>query len=222
MTSKTIIGIDFGKIDDPTALVAVRSPTAGMYEVAGAGRVPLGLSYTDTVGRLVAAIREVAYASTGSDIEVVADGTGVGVAVVDLLREQCDMPVVAVTFTAGNEASIDQPHYRGPVNASVPKVDLVTTTVVVAERGGLIIPDALAEADALRTELGNIERSVSAAGRQSFTHRSGTHDDLALALCCAVWWGQNRPVPPVERFAETDDSWVRTDTHNEWAPPRYL
>ncbi|MGB6659936.1 MAG: hypothetical protein WBE14_17600 [Xanthobacteraceae bacterium] len=41
-------------------------------------------------------------------------------------------------------------------------------------------------------ELKDFKRKVSEAGRVSFNARSGTHDDLVLAVAIAAWFAGNR------------------------------
>ncbi len=43
------------------------------------------------------------------------------------------------------------------------------------------------EADALEAELRTFRTEITAALHDTYSHRDGEHDDLLLALACAVW-----------------------------------
>ncbi len=119
---------------------------------------------------------------------VVADATGVGVPVTDLLRAAdlgCEM--TALTITGGARAS------RADGGWNVPKRDLVVGLEVMLETGSLKIATGLREGETFIKELTGMRVKVSAGRREQFeAWREGTHDDLVLAAALAYWrarWG---------------------------------
>jgi hypothetical protein len=148
-------------------------------------RLPLGTPYQEVVER----VREVARSEAlAGRCAVVVDATGVGGAVIDLLRAAdlgCEM--AAVTITGGPRAS------RSEGGWTVPKRDLVVGMEVMLETGSLRIAAGLPEGERFIKELTGMRVKVSAGGREQFeAWREGTHDDLVLAAALACWrarWG---------------------------------
>jgi hypothetical protein len=50
----------------------------------------------------------------------------------------------------------------------------------------------LTEGEALRNELQNFQRSVTAAGPSFFEHQTNEHDDLIFSIGISLWWAQHR------------------------------
>jgi len=148
-------------------------------------RWPLGTDYP-TIVRDVADLLNT-HPLNRAQIQLVVDATGVGAAVVDLLR-QSDMDwLVAVTIHAGNAATFDGR------TASVPKRDLIGAVSVVLEQRRLQIARALRDADALERELQNFRRRITPAGSETMSSwRERDHDDLVLALALAVWYRERQ------------------------------
>jgi len=70
----------------------------------------------------------------------------------------------------------------------VPKIVLVSHLDARLHTGELRFADDLSEAEAIKDELANFQRHVSAAGRATFEARSNTHDDIVLSVGLALWW----------------------------------
>ncbi len=66
--------------------------------------------------------------------------------------------------------------------------------------GELKIAEALQESEALKNELKDFARKVSESGRVTFNARSGSHDDLVLALAITLFAALNRPFFSVEEL----------------------
>jgi hypothetical protein len=120
---------------------------------------------------------------------VVVDGTGVGAAVVDLLRASrpgCE--VTAVTITSGKRESCKAAAW------SVPKRNLIGELQAVLARGELRIARRMREAGALVRELGDVRMTAGrGAGRVRIgADGYGEHDDLAIAVALACWRAQKK------------------------------
>ncbi len=150
-------------------------------------RVALGTSYQDVVGR----VREVARSGElAGRCTVVADATGVGGPVIELLREAglgCEL--AAVTITGSQRATREGGEWH------VPKRELVVGLQVMLETGSLRIAAGLREGETFMRELTGMRVRVSAARHEQFgAWREGTHDDLVLAAALACWRAKWRPV----------------------------
>lgn len=183
-----IVGLDLGQQQDYTALAIIES-TGEVYSVRHLERFKLGTSYSKIVKR-------VKKLSQGEPLQgrapLVVDATGVGRAVVDMLR-QADLAPMAITITAG--AAVAHP---APDEWHVPKRDLVGVLQVLLQNGHLKVAEELPEASVLKREMLGFKVKITQAANDIYgTWREGEHDDLVLAVAVACWWGKNRPEPRI-------------------------
>ena len=178
------VGLDLGQSADYTALAVVEKAAGGDLHLRHLERYPLRTPYpeiADAVGGLFEA-----EALRGAELFV--DGTGVGVAVTDLLRER-DLRFVSVTITGGERVT------GGGGAYGVPKKDLVAALEVPFHNGALKVAEGLPLWPALRSEMLNFRRKISlATGRDSYEHwRESDRDDLVLAAALACWGAARKP-----------------------------
>ena len=193
-----VIGVDLGQSHDHTA-IAVDEVTQDMgatrlerkHHLVHLERLPLGTPYPIVVAR----VNEVFKISRTSEwpVKIVVDQTGVGQAVVDLLRP--GLPVVPVTITAGDTETVVDGAFR------VPKRNLVSSLQVLLQSGQLQIAAGLADASVLVDELLAFKIHVNIRGHDSYGNdvglwRENPHDDLVLATALACWWGRRPVIPP--------------------------
>jgi hypothetical protein len=190
MSSDFFVGLDLGQAQDFTALAVLERPLVegseeSSYALRHLVRWPLGTPYTTivpAVARLVAAAP-----LCGSDL--VADQTGVGRALVDMLRAALVSRVVPVTITGGHAVSMTPDG-----SFHVPKKELVTSLQVLLQGRRLQIARSLPQARTLTRELQNFQVRITAAANETFgVWREGQHDDLVLAVALACWWAQRCP-----------------------------
>ncbi len=160
----TLIGLDLGQRQDPSALATIEQHRDGdepsRYKVRRLKRW-LGVPYPAIVDEL--ASRLPAWGMTSRDTLVV-DETGVGVAVVDLLR-RARLPTgfVPMTITVGLAAT------RTPAGGwHVPKKDLVAVVTVLLEQRRLEVAEGLPETPTLTRELENFRTKVTAAANDVY------------------------------------------------------
>lgn len=194
MPTDHIIGLDLGQAQDYTALAVVeREATPGsaaFYSVRHLHRFPLGTPYT----AIVPAVVELANAHPLSGCPVIADQTGVGRGVVDLLRKAKGSPrIIAATITGGSKASVEEDGLYQCYH--VPKKDLVTALQLLLQSRRLKVAASLPEAGTLTRELQAFRSKVNvASGNESFeAWRERDHDDLILAVALACWWLDRHP-----------------------------
>jgi hypothetical protein len=155
-------------------------------------RPDLGTRYTEDadgnpgiVERVAAMVRRPPISNTPSAI--VCDKTGVGHGVLENF-DRARLGTIAITLHGGSSITRDKqrPGYH------VSKRDVVTTTQVLLQNGLLKIAPSLEHAATLRRELLNFRVKIDPrTAHDSYEHwREGDHDDLVLAVSCAVWFRQ--------------------------------
>ncbi len=189
MLDRYIIGLDLGQAQDYTALAVLQRPAAlppegkCSYALRHLRRFPLGTPYTEIVPAVAALVQ----ASPLAHPPIVVDHTGVGRAVVDMLRKVGW--VVPVTITGGYSVTeAEDGCYH------VPKKELVTSLQVVLQTRRLHIARDLPDAPVLIREMQNFRVKITLAAHETFgAWREGEHDDLVLAVALACWWAERNP-----------------------------
>lgn len=181
-----IIGLDLGQMQDYTA-IAVAERLGGSrkdraYHLRHLERFKLGTSYPDVVNRVKELLNT---EPLKGNSHLVADATGVGVPVVDILR-QAGLSPIPVLITGGDSVSTSGVFWRAP------KRDLVALLQVLLQSGRLKIAEGLPEARTLINELLAFKVKITVSANDTYgVWREGVHDDLVLAVALAVWWGQS-------------------------------
>jgi hypothetical protein len=186
--SDWIVGVDFGRQNDRTAVAAIEMVPAASLDDGSRSRTwldlrhlerfPVGMPYPDQCSRL-AALLEGTSAFEGR-ARLVVDATGVGVAVADELRTVLTRAFVELTITGGSHVQEDGRRM------SVPKRDLVSRLAVTMQQRRIRIPRGLPEYATLYDELQAFSVTITDAGTDVYGARKG-HDDLVLAVSYAVW-----------------------------------
>jgi hypothetical protein len=193
MLTAYYLGLDLGQTQDFTALAVLQCtlPDSGETEadppehaLRHLQRFPLGTPYTE----IVPAVAHLTGAEPLCGSPLVVDQTGVGRAVVDMLRQAAGW-VVPVTITGGHAVTrVEDGSYH------VPKKELVTCLQVVMQARRLQIARSLPDAALLVRELQNFQVKITAAANETYgVWRDGQHDDLVLAVALACWWAERHP-----------------------------
>lgn len=200
------IGLDLGQAQDYTAFVVIERPQMPKtieigqegrspevvkpkpaYSLRHIDRFPLNTPYT----RISRAMKQVMTAPeilAGSCL--VVDATGVGKAVVDLLKQE-GLPLYQVTITGGEKVNRDGNAF------TVPKRDLVAILQILLQNKRLQISANLPLAQLLVKELLDFKMKIDAkTAHESFgAWREGSHDDLVLATAMAAWYAETFGLP---------------------------
>jgi hypothetical protein len=201
--TKYALGADLGQSMDPTALCVLEHTHAfrdwerggadqheDTFDVRHLQRLPLGLSYPNVVQEIA---RLLARPPLVGNCELVIDQTGVGAPVGDLMNV-AGLDPLRVSITAG----ADQNYTNGSWHVS--KQVLISTLDARLHTGELRFAAELTEAGAMKEELKDFRRHVSASGRFQYEARATKHDDLVLAVAIALWSCTGRPVAPAAHF----------------------
>lgn len=201
---KFIIGLDLGQSQDSSALaileriepppkeradlaptgesLATTTETATAlhrYECRHLHRYPLGTRYPAIVENIGQLMRMDALSG---QCRLVIDATGVGRPVCDMFA-QAGMRYTGVTITGGHAVSNDGMMF------GVPKRVLVSTLQALLQSERLkVAPNPLREA--LVSEMLAFQVTLTEAANDTYGGRSGTHDDLVLAVALAAWHGE--------------------------------
>ena len=190
------LGLDLGQAADYTALALVERVCVPRqladYHVRGLERLPLGTSYPDVVTHVKELL---ANPAIGGRASLVADATGCGRPVMDMLRGAGLRPW-AVTLTAGTEVTRDNPK----MEIHLPKRDMAATLQVLLQCGRLKMAQGLREAPTLVKELLNfrVKIDLRTANDTYEAWREGDHDDLVFAVGLACWLGELPPLQPLQ------------------------
>lgn len=211
----TFIGLDLGQLTDFTAAVPVRRSLAigeggrperdsrgrllYRFDVAAIRRYPLGTSYTSIIAHVVEQLKRPDF---GRRPRLVIDGTGVGVAVVEMfrtaLRPYADrVECYSVTITAGRAVT---PMHK--FDWHVAKIQLVGSIRAALESRRLKVPPGLEHADTLKRELQDFKVKITDAQNETFQAREGAHDDLVLATALPIWLSE---LPFLEMAIDPDE-----------------
>jgi hypothetical protein len=204
-----VIGVDLGKTNDYTAVCVIKvsggyvtypgndelffNPAAKPhiskphYSLVYLERVERGTSYT----KIVSGLKDMIYGGEfGSQRPeelnpLVVDATGVGVAVVDMMREAKLRPI-SVTITGGDKVTGKEGDFH------VPKRDLVSSLVVLFQTRRIVIARDLPAFEGFVTELQNFKVKISESGHDTYeAWRQGNHDDLVLSVAIAAWYAEH-------------------------------
>lgn len=186
MRPEYIVGLDLGQTSDYTAVAVLERTLDGernRYAVSHLERFALGTSYTAIADRMDELVRTPPLL----DCTIAVDQTGVGRAVVDLLRAR-DMPASLKRITiTGGQAVTKEP---GGI-CHVPKKDLVGVLQVLLQARRINVARGLRHARTLVRELENFRVKITEAAHETFgVWRDGQHDDLVLAVALAAWVGE--------------------------------
>jgi hypothetical protein len=185
------IGLDLGQKRDHSAIAVVEREEKRLawmpsmpqaMRIRYLQRIPLGTPQVSEIVR---------HPMQEGRSRLVADATGVGAPVVDLLKAaRLPCSLTPVTITSGDRAHAQGDHWH------VPKRDLLTNLLVLLDAGELRIPRKLGEAGAPVRELSAVETRQRPGGVVRMgADGAGEHDDLVMAVALACWKGRGTRMP---------------------------
>lgn len=205
------VGVDIGKMRDYTALVVtsdVLRDGTHYFATHSVERLPLGTPYPAVVDRIVEVIAKLeAKNERRRDAgeralrrELLIDSTGVGGALIDLVRESGLKPI-AVTLVGGDLVTEHEPN-----RVSIGKGYMVGRLQVLLQTKRLRLPES-AEARILAAELHDYTGQTNETGHTAWNARSGQHDDLVIALGLSVGYGKPPPSPFIFAMRRVPGRW---------------
>lgn len=198
-TPRLFLGLDLGKERDHTVLaLCERRWQLGQWSAAhhdharrpvlvlrSLVRLPLSTAYTripqeikNLFTRYEAASPYGVAVKTYRDL--IVDAGGVGGGVLDIIRDaQSTRYLPSLTLVPVFTSSGQEPGQTATGCYTVPKRDLFTAIRAAVEARTLLIPRRLPLAEDLFAELAGLRQNGQSTAK---------HDDLAMALCLALWW----------------------------------
>ena len=186
------LGLDFGKEVDHSAITLIEYrviPTGTLDAVTRQPlyrrelhvrlieRFPLRTPFLTVLARVARLAEHPAIKHRGT---LVADATGLGDPLVELIRAQrLPLNFMPVKITSGQNVNVSRD------GRNVPKSVLVGRLEHLLEYGHLRIAADAPQSDLLRHELLHFERKLKPGGHASFAAGSTNHDDLVMALSLA-------------------------------------
>ena len=183
-----IISVDLGQVNDFTAITIIevidRENANKTYSLRHIERYR-EVSYPDTVKRVKQLVESGELSKYRKRTHIVIDGTGVGIAVNDIMRRENLKPINLIII-AGHEVT------RKGFKYNVPKKELVTNLLVLLQNGKLKIASSLPYCDILVGEFENFKVKVNLkTAHESYeAWRQCEHDDLVLSLAIGCWVGE--------------------------------
>ncbi len=197
------IGIDLGQAQDYTAITILQQDfkykniytKIPIYEVRHLERIKLGTPYPKIVYRLEMLLQkpEIHHAQK----VVLIDQTGVGQAVVDMMRQSDIKNVIGINITGGSSVN----EIEGGFN--VPKKELVAALQVLIQSERIKIAKPLEFAEVLKQEILNFKVKIDEkTGHESFeAWREQEHDDLVLSTAIAAWYAFRQEPKTKQQFS---------------------
>jgi hypothetical protein len=202
-----VIGLDLGQKQDYTAVAVVEKEERGedkpMLYLRHLERYALGTPYGEQMDRVAKLVEQIKERTPKPGVwwsgdnpprprvrqpEIIVDATGVGVGVVEMLKDR-GLRYRAVSITGGLSESSGGGTYH------VPKRNLVSRAVAPFEgkrlkiaRGMRLVPELVKELENFKVKV-----NIRTAHDSYEAWRESDHDDLVLALALACWWAEKCP-----------------------------
>jgi hypothetical protein len=199
MMKEYFVGVDLGQAQDFTAVCVLEqelkkvegtNQSVNFYNCRHLERLPLGTRYPAIVEHIKTTLKTPELRNA----RLVVDATGVGAPVVDMMR-QSGLRLTAVSITGADSVS----HEGGM--ARVPKRILVSTLQVLMQSGRLLFAAGIPDTQKLIEEMLAFQVKISDTAHDSYgSWRSGTHDDLVLAVAMAAWKAEHSSGGTVHSF----------------------
>lgn len=201
-----VVAVDIAKKSDYTAIMVTQRGEDG-YDIIFLSKLQ-GLSYPD-VARTINRVMVHPRLSRAADLLV--DSTGVGEAVIDLLRDQGLNPV-SILFTGGKQTQeVSIPRFSGFARSvreyHVPKQELVTAGAVLLQQGKIRMVPSLECAGEFRQQMSAFTGKASKRGIRYEAEDEFIHDDLVVCYLMTAWWILRKVEPQPAARAELPGDW---------------
>ena len=143
-------------------------------------RMQLGSGYPNVIARVKEIMNN---PILGEDkIILLVDATGVGVPVIQMMREEGLKPI-GITITGGLAESVTD------IGFTVPKRELVSALQILFQSRRLKIPKDIPFKDEFVDELQNFRVKITANANETFgAGRESVHDDIVLSVSMGAWY----------------------------------
>lgn len=232
-----ICSVDIAKKRDYTTIQIYRDAKSTIHHPEESGRPDQIVSFLDLVYQAkLQAIRYTEQARIVYDLlnrvkmlhntQLLVDGTGVGEAVVDIMRETGLNPL-PIVFTGGSSVRAvyeefgkvfgggnSQTFSRAQIlkEMHVPKEDLVHAGMLMIQQNRLRLAAHLQHEDDFKRQMESFKGKVNeATGHRKFENESDDiHDDFVVTFLMAAWWRT------YSRASQVTDQVVQGESNTSW------
>lgn len=192
-----LLGADIGKVNDPSSFVLLKRlfskeniDTPLFYDIVFIHEVELGTPYPGVIEDLETIV---SHKEISGRVNLVADRTGVGVAVVDFVRESKILQDItwSISISSGQK---DRRDADSPMDFYVPKRELVGATQVAIQKKKLRAKPGVEKFAKLKNQLLEFQIKRTDRGNSVYEGQGVQHDDLVIALLCPLWLSQEIPL----------------------------
>jgi hypothetical protein len=187
--SHGLLGVDLGKVKDYTVISGIERqtyPDKVMYAVGEVVQMKLQTPYPVIKDAIVKAYHVLR--TRYGNCKIIIDTTGVGMPVVDTLRNDnyIKRDLEPINITGGNNISLGQ----GYLN--VPKSHVVDAALLAFHNKRIMLHPGIPLNEKIKEEfLGFHMKIKSDSGHTSYeSGKDSEHDDIVLSICLAIWWGE--------------------------------
>lgn len=199
---KVFVGVDLGQLQDFSAVCVLcvdvlerpTGPETGNRRFDSIERVPIlniihlakwQSTYRESLQKIAQILQHPSLIL--DDVDLILDQSGVGQAVFEM-ADNLGLNPSGIVITSGQHSRVDE---SGTL--LVPRVQLLSATVVAYENGQVRIPEELPLRSELEAELMNLQLQVRRkSGAETIDQATtATHDDLAIAVSLAIWSALN-------------------------------
>ena len=204
------LGVDFGSQQDYTAMALVRrvprlkemdsrmfskDEQPAEYHLLYLRQVELGTPYSEIVSLIQRILRD---DWIRGDVTTIADATGVGLPVIQMMRERGISPLIPISIHGGVAVNSKQDGY------SVPKRDLVVSMQMVVESRRLRVASDIQHKEQFVKELQSFTMKTSKTGVDTYEAlMERNHDDLVLAVSYALWYAEKTMGSYIQKLTPT-------------------
>ena len=188
-----VLGLDIGLAQDHSALItagAWQSGARSIIGVKGVRQFPLGMPL-DEVADFTAETARAMHARVVFDCS--NNSAFASILATRFGSNPANSLVAGVITNAGDHAAMPTPMMLsvGGLKSAIPRWTLSKRELIECVSaeidGGTLRMGRTGDWEALRDELGSMERTVRASGSVAYSAPSGKHDDMVLALALAVF-----------------------------------
>jgi hypothetical protein len=163
--------------------------------------------YPDTVQRVLKIVRKL---EDDQGTALVVDATGVGLPVVEMMREERLHPI-PIIITGGNTVTEADGGFH------LPKRHMISTLQGLFESGRLKISKGINHLEELLDEISNFRVKITKAGNDTYeAWRETDHDDMVMSVAMATWYARRESPQNILANAEVGEGIDEWDPLSDW------
>lgn len=181
--STTFITEKFDDAPEVAGIKRIARDTRYYYWLDMLERIPLGMSYPE----IIRDVKNRMQASLLKNYRLVVDGTGVGLAILQMMYEE-GLDPLGICITGGNSVGVWRDPKGKKIGYTVPKRDIIMNMQAIFTGRRISILPTAKDAKTFITELANYKLKISQNGTDTYeAWRDKIHDDLVMSTGIGLW-----------------------------------